>query len=284
MQAALEWLSSLYKISSAQTEEDEWAAWMEMINPLLPKTLKVTGKIKEFPPVFQSPTDICLILCNHISDIDQMIIMAKAAKQKEQKIPMKLTGFTYESFRFLPGVGSQVGSRFVHLRPKESEEDLKAKIKYILDQGYNTWLLFPEGTLMNQKTYQKSLDFQIGVEKIPKKEILHHVLYPRVGALKAFFALASSRITSIVDLTLEYQDLCPRTVPPSFTVNPRAIYSVFYGLKSPSLHVKIHMLNDKEREQLAQTTDTNKGWLIKLWKQKDRRLRRKEALRFHKSS
>jgi hypothetical protein len=274
-------VKQVFKVVTAKTYDAEHQAWLDFGNPFVPEMIKITGD-KIYPPPFQHKDDISVIFCNHPSDIDQMIVMHKMERHKDKPIQAKLTGFTYESFRFIPAAGMKVGETFLGLRKQEHENDLMKKVQSLLDEGYNTWLLFPEGTLETREKFIKSIKYQIEDEHVPESKVLRHVLYPHIGAMKALCRVAAHRIKNIVDLTLDYHDFDAVHSNDSMLENPRILYACFYGLKPPTLHCRIHHLNDAERVQLSQISQENKGWLIKLWTQKDKLLAKKKERRQRK--
>ena len=175
-----------------------------------------------FPPPFEQTNDIVLILANHLSDADDKLVTANLEYYDEKPVKTKYIGFTYESFQYLPGVGKFIGRKFLGLRKGDDPENLVFNIQWF-ENNYNTWLLFPEGTLFSEASYAKSLSYQRGL-KISEDKLLHHVLYPREGALTAFLQAVGHRLKYIVYLTFEYQDYNPRKTVHSYINNPGAFH------------------------------------------------------------
>lgn len=277
------------KLENAKTYQDEVDAILHLIYPCVPE-IKLTGA-RIWPPPHESAEDVTVMLCNHASDSDQAIVYANLSWNKESKFPTKFTGFTYSSFEYLPLVGRLVGRTLVALEPGESDSDIEHKISWMLAQGYNTWLLFPEGTLMNKQSYKKSLDYQKSLG-IPEEKWLHYVLYPKVRALNALLRVVGNRLKHIVDITIQYEDFDPRYKESSyrFITYPSIFTGYLAQQKSASMHVHIYDVGDNWRPKLlehAQHATDNKDakdklappWLINLWNIKDKTLKRKMKMR-----
>jgi hypothetical protein len=238
--------------------------------------MKLTGE-EYFPPQPQK-NKVTLMLCNHVSDIDQILIMSKIRWWDETATPVKFTSFTYESFSHVPVWGSVVGRDVIALQQKEPQEDIEAKVEWFFSQDYNLYLLFPEGTLIDKISYKKSLDHQKQLQ-IPESQWFHHLLYPYARALNAFLKVIGTRLTYIVDLTLEYQDVpAPHLRSRSMLANPSACYSLLCGLKPVSLDSKTYAITPEHCRSILDMIQPHSLdaplWLKNLWMVKEKRLRR----------
>jgi len=270
-----------YEVLGAENYLQEQAALRKLVRLVVPD-MKLTGET-DFPPPLRSPDDITVILANHLADADQMLVMAGMNWREKSAIPVKFTGFTYSSFQYGPVVGPLVGRTYIGLEKGESNEEIEHKISWLLEQKYNTWMLFPEGTLFDKDTYKKSLDYQSSLG-IPTERHFHEVLYPRGGAIHALLKLAGHRVKYIVDATLGYEGHDPRTQPRSFVNYPSATYGALCGLKVPSMHIRIYHVSPQWQKRLQEHCDPKVAppWLINLWRLKNKMLRKKRVARRQK--
>jgi len=232
------------------------------MSPAIP-SVRRSGDIK-FPPPLSDPSKVTLILCNHQSDLDQFLVFTSTTFRDDSKVPVQLTGFTHEGFKTLPGIGQMVGKNLIGLDKGDSKITIQAKIKKFLHQGFNTFLLFPEGTFLHKNSLLKSHAFQ-------KSPTFHKVLYPRFGAFDAFVELLQDRIEYVVDLTLDYPGYNPSKAEWSYFTYPSVAHSFLNQnrVPPPYLHASCLVVNGKW-ETLTH------DFVLKLWKKKEHRLQIRE--------
>jgi len=275
---------SLISFKNVRCWPDYKATLQYFSAPALP-SVRRSGAI-QFPPPLSSPTDVVLILCNHQSDMDQFLVCSSvhyydepistgstsstsstsSASSTSPTIPIRLTGFTHQAFESLPGVGNMVGKNLIGLAKGETQAQIQAKIQLFLDQGYNCFLLFPEGTFLHQDTFAKSQEFQ-AKEGIPADMRLQRTLYPKFGALHAFVDLVKDRLAYIVDITIDYYDYDAPKSDWSYFLYPSLTHSFFKKMSPPYMHATVIPVREKWADFME------KEWLVKLWRKKDARLR-----------
>lgn len=289
-------------LGKAKTYQEEAKAILDMTRPLIPPMKRTGAKI--FPPPHTSKDDISLIVCNHLADVDMWLIMAKMTWHEKTEFPIQFTCFTYNSFQHLPYYGEYVGRSMIGLEQGEPDQDIELKISFLMEEGFNTWLIFPEGTLFDKNKYAKSLAFQKQL-KIPEKDWFHHVLYPRTRALNAFLRVAASlkkRLVHIVDLTLEFHGSNSKAMDRTSLhySYPSTLAGVFDNLRKPSMHVHIYNVSENAQKEIyseaaavaeaaAQGAPSASSenppvplWLLNLWTIKEKTLKKKENRRKHK--
>lgn len=243
------------------------------MRPAVPN-IKRSGTLT-FPPPFTSTTDVNLILCNHLSDLDQLLVFNLVDFHTDQKIETKLTGYTHENFKDLYFIGGMVGTVVIGLRKGDTEETIRTKTRHFLDRGFNTFLLFPEGGFLCSKSLAKSLNYQKTLD-IPDSERFHHVLYPRMGAYNAFLKEVGTRLKHIIDLTIHYQNYSPATSDGNYVDYPSVLHSYVNKIPAPIVHCKIYKVDAKLFAKMSP-----QDWLLSIWHKKDHwlRTRREQELK-----
>ena len=222
---------------------------------------------KTFPPPM-SKDKVTLILCNHQSDLDQFIVFTATTFRDNAIVPVQLTGFTHQAFNTLPMVGQMVGKNLIGLDKGETKASIQRKILDFRHKGFNTFLLFPEGTFLHQESWKKSVDFQqkLGLKK---EQCFQKLLYPKFGAYDAFVDLLEDEIEYVIDLTLDYPDYNPVTSEWSYLTYPSVAYSFLNKQPPPFLHASTTVVQGKRG---ILTHD----FLLHLWRKKDQRLQVRE--------
>jgi len=278
-------LETQARIAEAKTWREEQDATLHLAKLVVPEMI-VTGAT-EFPPPFEDENEVALLFSNHVANVDQVLLLSKISYHYNKKYPVQCSGFTYSSFQYVPIIGEGVGRNCVGLEEGEADSDIEQKVCWLLDQGFNTWILFPEGTLFTKKKYEKSIDFQTKELKMSKDKLFHYVLYPKVRALNAFLKALKQkgkRLKYIVDLTLEYPNVnLWERVDTNYTY-PSLLYGSFCTLPRPSLHCHIYTLDDSFLEKMYASISTENPpkvpiWLLNIWKRKENTLRKKAQLR-----
>lgn len=259
-------VSSLFEFNiqsrTARTTDEFWDSFVRLMKRIGPREIIRSGD-NVFPLPFQHSDGVSVILCNHIRDLDVLLINISVETHRDTGFPVHLSGFTYEVFRHVPILGNVVGRLLIGLSKGESEEERRSKVKYMLDRGYNTFVLFPEGALFHKGTYVKSAEYQ--KEKLGMKKPFKRVLHPYTKAFDSLRAVVGDRLESVTDVTLDYAGFRPRESDYSYTTYPSVLYNAFHDAPAPRIHVENIPI------PYPQNLDSEK-FLFRLWRRKEHRL------------
>lgn len=232
-----------------------------LMAPTISQGIQRSGETS-FPPPLKNPKDVVLILCNHQSDMDQFIAFTSTNFHTDGKFPICFTGFTHEGFKTLPLVGDMVNKNLMGLEKGESKKSIQNKIQTFRSKGYNTFLLFPEGTFLHRDSLKSSQQYQASLG-IDKKKHFKKLLYPRFGAYDSFVSLLKDDIRYVVDLTIDYPEYDAAQSEWSYLTYPSVAYSYLHKPLPPYLHARtIHITTQK----------LDHAFLLTLWRKKDIRL------------
>lgn len=249
-------------LSTDANEHLEW--WFRFLEPYLPE-VRLKGE-QVFPPKLEKPGDTVIILCNHLSDLDHFLIMAKANRWLENKVPVRLTGFTQTRFNTYPVIGSLAKKWVIGVEKGSKPQEILDQVNQFIDRGFNTFLLFPEGKIFCHSSYTEGIEWQRDNSKLPN--MLHHVLYPRFGAYEALVGALKDRLKYIVDITLDY----PHHPLTEHEWNHHLYPSIFFSMWNDTPPVTMHVRNIKVsnwKDALERKT------LLNLWYSKDLLLRKR---------
>ena len=306
----MNWISSynFYKICQQEipninTSEEFYIFLISLTKPYFPNIYWLGNKI--YPPQpsnflkerkQNTENNINLILCNHQSDLDQLIILhtlnVKYNATNNINI-VKPIFFINEQFSHLPGIGDKIRDFCITLKKGDDEEKINKKILVFDKLGYNTFILFPEGQFLTKKSLQKSKNYIQNIqnnqdkqnEKDNQDKNMNNVLYPHFKAYNAFINHFKSRLTYIIDLTIYYQPLPFKHPNNSNHLNRRegilssnpngsywlypnfaSIFTTFSDNKYPSPTLLVEIYKTKNYKNL--TND----WLVNLWLRKNKML------------
>lgn len=254
-------LGNCFLANDADEHLDWWFRTLEMYLP------QVRFKGDEFPPRLKSVNDVVLIVSNHLSDLDHFLIMAKANRWQRAPVPVKITGFTQTRFSKYPIIGRLAERWVIGVERGSGPEEMRQQIQNFLDQGFNTFLLFPEGKIFCESSYKESVEWQRKNSPI-LPHLFHEVLYPRFGAYQALVNTLQDRLKYIIDITLDYPNHPLRNHSWDHYLYP----SIFFSMcnKTPPVTMQVQSIRVSNwKDALERTT------LLNLWRTKERVLCKK---------
>lgn len=153
-------------------------------------------------------SDQILMICNHRTEVDWLFFWNLALRygcHDRIRIMMKAI------IRYAPGVGwalLQMNFPFVNRRWATDEERIRKVVKSYRKYEAGTWLsMFPEGTILEKRTLEKSHEFSM--ERGEPQ--WNYVLYPRVRGFE--LCVEEFDPESILDVTIGYPELADGILP-----------------------------------------------------------------------
>ncbi|AYV86752.1 MAG: hypothetical protein Sylvanvirus8_8 [Sylvanvirus sp.] len=327
-------LEFLVNFQMAATLDDKWEAGMKLFEPCLPTSFKHYGDMNHFPPALQG-NECSIIIMNHQSDLDPCLLMylmhttflerqvtpmitmsnpldASFVKKKGSSYPSHTTlrpiAFTLEAFTKVHVLGPIVTENMIALYKGITDEELQRRINIRLAQGYNTFLLWPEGAIISKTKYKEAKTKwekkDRDIEEDESSENIEHetqldnpypfknVMTPKSRCWEQLIKCIGPRLRYICDLTFLYSNHIPWEVDWNYDIYPSVVNACKSPLPRVFTHTKIYDLfslqkkEDMEAKVKGQDKSTsvlermkNPEELLVLWKQKEKRvewLRKKE--------
>lgn len=284
-------LKQFATLTLLQNYQDKWDAACKMWEPCLP-TLMRSGHIE---PCFSPPlkeNECSIIICNHVSDLDWAILFGFSnphtmttlnnstgknptetnALVAKTYAPFKPTAFTHDHFGKVPVIGPVVSELLIGVYKGMTEQALIQVIQERLQQGYNLFVLFPEGGIYDQSKVEGNHKYWLeNVKSIDRYEY-KEVLYPRFTAYQALVKALNTRLTYIIDVTLKYPNHKPWETAFDYKNYPSIVHATSSKLGNVRCHSKIIVVNKQKQKRWQQVLSPR--WFIdKIWKRKDRLLR-----------
>jgi len=249
--------------STDSDEHLDW--WFRFLQPFLPQ-VRLKGE-QVFPPKLESPKDVVLIVCNHLSDLDHFLIMAKANRWRDSKVPVRITGFTQTRFSQYPVIGKLAKQWVIGVERGSQPHEIHHQVNEFIQKGFNTFLLFPEGKIFCQSSYRESILWQKDKSAL-LPTLLDDVLYPRFGAYEALVGALQDRLKYIVDVTIDYPNHPLRDHEWDHYLYPSIFFSMWNDTPPVTMHVRnIRVSNWKDA--------LDRKTLLQLWRGKDLLLRKR---------
>ena len=271
--------------------QEKWDTVCKMLEPCVP-ALNRSGSVHQDNSSLLLPYlekgKYSIVICNHLSDLDWSIIFTYGnpnmipnivttgqtqTTQTETKLTqtsqsIQPTAFTHAHFIDVPVIGSTVADVLIGVRKGITEEELTAAIKQRMRDGFNTFILFPEGGIhcksnlpANRAYWQKEVKKHDDFEY---KELM----YPRFTAYQTLVKALGADLQFIVDITLQYPSHKPWETEFNYTNYP-SIVSSFSNKSGP---VRCHVENINVRGRWKDVL-SSKWFIDKIWKRKETLLR-----------
>ena len=268
-------ITHLVDFQRANTAHDRWLAGCRVTKPCLPKTFRYYGDMEHFPPSLHAG-ECCVIIANHQSDLDPAYLMALMHTQYLQRpvasanaqayLTVNATAFTHSHFFKQPVLGPLLTkANLIGLHSGMTDEEMQLAIADKLDQGINTFVLFPEGGVHSKSNHEKSKAYwkqtQEGV--YPFK----NCFMPKSRCYTNLIHTLGNRLRYLCDITMLYPQHQPWKLEWNYDVKPSVVYSCTEQLSTVSVHCKIIDLKDQQHEAISRPEA-----LLKLWRKKEKRL------------
>ncbi len=202
-----------------------------------------------------------LILCNHQSGADIIILLALAY---EMKALPRLKWFAKDSLKYIPIFGSGfylMDAIFVKRSWFKDKDKIMAIFRRFIEEKVPFWILcFVEGTRFTQEKAEKDQAFF----KNKNIEPFSKVLRPKPGGFVAALSTLSPVTDYIYDLTFAY----PKAIP--------TLFDLCLG-KCPKVHVHCQRFTISE---LPKDKNEVQDWLFTRFAEKNRRLEKFEQTSF----
>jgi 1-acyl-sn-glycerol-3-phosphate acyltransferase len=218
----------------------------------------------------QNPNLIDIIICNHISAIDFLIVMAYLQKFKIQNFNFVLKN----EIIYIPGFGlimytnSDIKLNRKWDKDKDNLRKQINKIKVESNKDKQIILIFPEGTRLNKNKLNKAQKFSVD-NNLP---VFNNLLVPKTKGLWYLinYLKTSNKLGRVWDLTL---------VVPKFLGKSTNIIKITTQPIGPVYGIFRELELDKNNYQ-----DLNqfKFWFLKNWKIKDNFLQNYKSFIYNK--
>lgn len=168
-------------------------------------------KVNSFKDLWY-PTSSYVIICNHISAMDTVIVRLFGVSA----LGIDVKYVTKRSIMWIPilGLGMYM-CRFLFVRrdKKKDSKSIKAWVAAMNGREKDAFILYPEGTRFTQKKHERSILF-CRQKNLP---VLKNLLYPRLAGFSTCInALNRKKFLRIADLTIIYTENEQRSIPPNF--------------------------------------------------------------------
>lgn len=248
-------------------------SWFDLVYVLLldDTKLRVFGKV-----VGHDTTDVRprVVVCNHVTDVDWLYLCLLI-----QKFAVSQTGHVKvilkEDIKKIRVFGDTI-DRLEHIWMKRDwqadKENLNALTHKLAQDGEPLWfLIFPEGTTINQKSLLKSQEFA-RVEHRPDLEL---TLLPRVRGVEALLNALEDYDAQVLDITMTFESFSGE-IPTWQMQYEREIDNRVPNMKKVLIGEGGDCFMDIEEFSLRDLKkDGNPSiqeWLDKRWQRKDRLL------------
>ncbi|EKX43028.1 hypothetical protein GUITHDRAFT_140875 [Guillardia theta CCMP2712] len=210
-----------------------------------------------------------LILCNHVSAVDVLVIFFVASKYGKTG---NLRFFAKKELIFVPIFGlAAYFLNFVFLERNWIKDMSRIRQKLLEIVGSSRkrsfWLvIFPEGTRIDNSKLKKSQEFAISRNLQPLK----HLLIPRVKGPSMSIQILKEEIDSILDLTIAYD----KRYGDYGNTRPSLVDAFLKRKIEWKVHVNADLIPVSDIPQDQESLD---DWLHQIFVQKDQKLERFHA-------
>lgn len=231
---------------------NSWVATNSIIQSLLHPITVSTNQLPEL-----SPEESYLLVCNHQSGIDILLLQALFHKKipllrfflKQQLIWVPLLGVAWWAldFPFMQRYSRSFLAKHPHLKGKDLESTKRACDKF--NNIPVTIVNFVEGTRYTKAKYAK------------QQPPFQHLLKPKAGGIAFTLSAMEHRLAKLIDVSIHYN------------INEPNLWQYFCGrIEEVRINVKtvaVSHLNGKDYFNNDQDRQSFQVWLNECWQQKD---------------
>ena len=270
-------LSIDQKLASPKTYREERDAILEFGHLLVPD-IKITGSAYP-PPLGQSRwchPDSCQS-CVWRRSIH--LIMSGMDWHDESAIPIKLSGFTYNSFQYVPAHWTISGSKLGRAWKRRTRQSYRTQNIMVVRSRISTPGCFFQKEHLWTRSRIWSPNNIKNLYRFLKKIGFIMFFYPRVGCIEFLLADCWKKVETYCGYNLLNTKMwIPRQKAHSFIQYPSMLYGCLVGLGVPSLHARVEnnslTRNKNAWFSIAKGKWHNPGWYasgptrIRFWKRR----------------
>jgi len=243
----------MHRNSDYETIRDQF---LELCKPTVQNPPTRMGA-KNWPSEHKTEKDITIIIANHLSDMDQVLILFSIMWHDKTQFPIKAAFFVNSAYFGAPLIGKFLQQISIGVKPGDDHETICLRIRKFLAEGYNTFILFPEGRFLCEAAYLHSRTKMFDTQQMGFK----HLLFPRFGAWNALLAELEPRIIEVVDVSILYQGHVPWKSLGLHTDYPSVFYNMSNKVDSPIVYTEVIKRDPSKPFSVK--------WLEQRWREKD---------------
>ena len=202
---------------------------------------------------YKATTNIDVIIGNHISSIDFMILISLIRQHDDRDIYCLIK----KNLIFTPGFGFIALSALDIKLNRKIEDDTNNIIKSLRKIKSGVIIILPEGTRYDPKKYRESCSYS----RENNLTVYRNTLYPKMKGLYKICEILTNenRMGNIIDMTIMIENLKNKKahIPQVLSTNLGNTFGILTTYKPPNQH------------NLA-SYDNFKSWFLPIWDNKDK--------------